>query len=99
MVCQNRFTRQKDSNNNHMPQYEKKDSNLSPMTIANTSGEHSANRASDLVNKSCFSVDFKMFKEVKTSKATEIDNLAGRFLKNGWKSVLFSQMKSKIAEV
>lgn len=53
------------------------------MTIANTSGEHCANRASDLVNKSCFSVDFKMFKEVKTSKATGIDNLEGRFLKNG----------------
>lgn len=40
-----------------------------------------------------------MFKEVKTSKATGIDNLEGRFLKNGWKNVLFSQMKRKIAEV
>ena len=59
------------------------------MTIANTSGEHCANRASDLVNKSCFSVDFKMFKEVKTSKATGIDNLEGRFLKMAEKTFFF----------
>ena len=45
-----KLTRQKGSNNKHMPRYEKR-VDVSPRTIANTFKKHFANLASDLVKK------------------------------------------------